>query len=71
MQAPAATPVAVLPDTEQVAGVVELNVTAKPELAVALNPPVPPTTNVGAAPKVMLWLASPTVIDWFTGGAAL
>ena len=53
-QDPAARPVTVVPTTEQIVGVAELKVTAKPELAVALSVPVPFTTTVGASPKVIV-----------------
>ena len=56
MQGPTARPVTVLPATLQMAGVVELKVTGRPELAVALSIPLPPTTTVGAVPKGMVWL---------------
>jgi hypothetical protein len=46
VQVPAATPVTVEPLTLQTAGVVELNVTARPEVAVALAVVVPPTARV-------------------------
>jgi hypothetical protein len=51
---PAATPVTTLPETVQIVGVSELNVTARPELAVAVTVPVPPTVNVVAAPNVIV-----------------
>ena len=44
-QVPAATIFAVVPDTEHVAGVKELKVTARPELAEAMRETVPPTTD--------------------------
>jgi hypothetical protein len=53
-QLPALTPVTVVPLIVQMPTVVELNVTSNPELATALTAPMPPTTTVGAAPKVML-----------------
>ena len=71
VQVPAATPVTVLPLTVQIDVVVEVKVTARPELAVALNVPVPFTVTVGAAPKVIVWLPFPTVIVCVTCGAAL
>ena len=54
LQVPALTPVTVVPAIVQIAGVVELSVTASAELAVALTVPVPPTVIAGAAPKVMV-----------------
>ena len=56
MQVPAVTPVTVLPLvplTVQTAGVVEVKVTAKPDVAVALAVVVPPITNV-AGVKVIV-----------------
>jgi hypothetical protein len=44
----------VLAVTLQIVGVMELKmVTAKPEVALALNVPVPPTTITGAVPKLI------------------
>jgi len=71
LQGPAAIPVTVVPVTEQVAGVVGLNVTVNPELAVALNVPLPPTATEGAAVNVIVWPPAPTVTVWVTCGAAL
>jgi hypothetical protein len=51
---PAAIPVTVEPLTVQIAGVLLLNVTAKPDEAVALTVPVLPTLKVGAVPKVIV-----------------
>ena len=59
------------PLTPHVAGVVEVNVTGFPEAPpAAVTTPVPPTTTVGAAPNVMVWLACPTANDCVTWGAA-
>jgi hypothetical protein len=69
VQVPAATSVTVLPLTVQIDVVVELNVTARPEVAVALTVPVPPTFTAGAVPKVMVWLPLPTVMFCVTCGA--
>ena len=46
VQAPAATPVTVLPLMVHTLVVNELKVTAKPDVAVALTVVVPPTANV-------------------------
>ena len=54
VQVPAVTPVTVVPEMVQIAGVVELRVTASAELAVALSVPVPPMVIAGAVPKVMV-----------------
>jgi len=70
VHAPAATPVTVLPLTVQIVAVVELNVTAKPELAVALSVPVPPTVSVGAVPNVIVCVAAPIGIICVTCAAA-
>jgi hypothetical protein len=61
-QDPAETPVTVLPLTVQIVAVVEVKVTARAELAVALSVPVPPTFTAGAAPKAIVWLAGLTVM---------
>ena len=45
-----------LPVTEQMPGVAEVRLTARPELAVAETVLVAPTTTVGAVPKLMDWL---------------
>ena len=62
---PAATPVTVVPLTVQIVGVVDVNATARPEVAVALTVPVAATLTLGAVPKVIVWLALAvvTVID--------
>jgi hypothetical protein len=70
-QEPTATPVTVLLLTVQIDGVVEVKVTARPEVAVALTVPVPPTVTAGAAPKVIVWLAGLTVMFCVTWVAAL
>ena len=54
MQVPLATPVTVDAAIVQIAGVVEVNVTGRPELAVAVTVPVPPTVIVGAVPNAMV-----------------
>ena len=67
VQVPAAMSVSAPLDelTEQIVPVVELYVTARPEEAVALTAlPVAPTTPVGTAPKVMVWLPLPMVKLW-------
>lgn len=46
VQVPVATPVTVLPFTVQIVGVVDVKVTGKPDVAVALAVVVPPTVNV-------------------------
>jgi len=56
--------------TVQIVAVVELNVTAKPELAVALSVPVPPTVSVGAVPNVIVCVAAPIGIVCVTCAAA-
>ena len=54
VQVPTWTPVTTPPETVQNVGESEVNVTVRPELAVAVNVPVPPTVTVGAAPKVIV-----------------
>jgi hypothetical protein len=56
IQVPTATPVTVLPEIVQAPVDKLLKLTGKPEVAVALTVPVPPTTTLGAGPKAMLWL---------------
>jgi hypothetical protein len=70
---PALTLVTVEPLTVQTAGVVELKVTARPELAVALTVEVPASASVAGAKVIvpMVWLALPIVIFWVTCVAAL
>jgi hypothetical protein len=51
---PALTPVTADPLTVQTEGVALVNITAKPEEAVADNTPVLPTVIVGAEPKVIV-----------------
>ena len=65
---PALILVTVEPLMVQTAGVVELKVTARPELAVALAVEVPPTVrDVGLNVSVlMVWLVLPTAIFWVT-----
>ena len=62
MQVPAFTPFTVRPLIVQMEIVEEVNVTARPELAVALSVPVPPTDTEGAVPNVIVWLFFPTVM---------
>ncbi len=72
MQVPMALALTVLPVTLQIAGVVELNVTGRPELAVATSVPVPPKARLGKGPKLIVWLASAAPIGNVSvaGGAA-
>ena len=65
VQVPALTPVTVVPAIVQIAGVVELSVTASAELAVALSVPVPPAVIAGAAPKVMVCAVLPVTLMFF------
>ena len=72
VQVPAVTPVTVVPLRVQTPVVVLLKVTellADPPVAETV--PVPPTTTLGAEPKVMLWLPLPTVMFCVTWGAAV
>jgi hypothetical protein len=55
VQLPVLMPVTVLPDTVQIPGVVDEKVTALPDApTVAMIDPEPPTTTVGAVPKLLL-----------------
>ena len=62
VQVPEVTAVTVLPDTVQMLGVVEVKVTASPEVAVALTVVAPPTARVAGVKLMlpMLWLAKET-----------
>jgi hypothetical protein len=71
LHVPVVTPVTVDPEIVQMLVVIDVNVTVRPELAVALTVPVPPTDTAGAVPKVIVWLPLPTVMLWVTCGAAL
>jgi hypothetical protein len=62
MQAPAATNVAVVLETVQMLVVVEVKVTARPELADALSVSGIPTVWAAMAPKVMVCALG----AWFT-----
>jgi hypothetical protein len=61
VQVPAASPVTVLPEIEQVEGVVLAKTIGLPDAPpVALTVPVPPTvTFAGAAPNTIAWLVLP------------
>jgi hypothetical protein len=61
VQAPEDMNVAVAPETVQTFVVVEVKLTAKPEVAVAESVNGVPTVCVGIAPKVMVCVASVTV----------
>src|SRR5258706_377130 len=60
VQLPTAIALTTFPATEQVPDVFELNTTDKPELAIALTAPTPPTATDGAA----FQLRSPTWFAW-------
>ena len=64
MQVPAATSVSVVPLTEQVLGVVELKLTGRPELALAIS-------GGGAVPKVWLPSALKVMVCAVSGAAAI
>ena len=55
VQVPVVTPVTTAPATVHTPSVVLVKATARPEVAVAVTVPVPPTTTLGAAPKLMVW----------------
>jgi hypothetical protein len=63
VQVPAAIAVTVLPLMVQMPGVLLVKLAARPDVAVALTVPVPPTTTLGAAPKVMVWLVRAPVSE--------
>ena len=67
---PAASMVALVPDTEQMAGVLDAKLTASPEVEDAVRLSVPPTDCAGMAPKVIVWDLSPTLKLCVTGTAA-
>ena len=71
VQVPAVTPVTVAPEIVQTPVVVELKLTVRPEVAVALTVPVPPTVTDGAVPKAMVWVAWAMVMFCVTWVAAL
>ncbi len=54
LHVPAASIVAVVPDTEQMAGVLEAKLTASPEVEDPVNLRVPPTLCAAIAPNVMV-----------------
>ena len=53
---PVVASVALVPDTVHTVGVSDVKLTAKPELADALRVSEPPTTWVGIALNVMVWV---------------
>ena len=57
MQVPIVSDEAVVPETEQIVGVVEVYMTVKPEEAVAVRPTLVSATWVGTAGKVMVCAA--------------
>lgn len=63
VQVPAAINVAVVPETVQMLVVVDVKVTAKPELAVAESDSGTPTVWVPGFVKVMACITSATVTD--------
>ncbi len=62
-----------VPLAEQTPGVVDVKVTASPDVAVALAVVVPFTASVDGVNVIapMVWLAAPTVMLLVTWGAAL
>jgi hypothetical protein len=70
VQLPAASPVTVVPLTEQVDAVCEEKLAASRDVDVALTVAVPPTFRLaGAAPKVSVWVALLTLKLWVTAVA--
>ena len=72
MQVPAFISFTVVPLILQIRGVLLLNVTVKPDVAVAFTVPVEPLPFVieGAVPKVMVWDTLLIVMVCVTCGAA-
>ena len=68
---PAAIPVTVVPEIVHTEEVVEVSVTARPEVTVAVTVPVPGRVILAGTVKVIVWLALPTVMFCVTCGAAL
>jgi len=73
VQVPEVTPVTMLPATVQTPVVVDVNVTASPEVAVADAVVVPLTLSIAGANEIvpMLWAPAPTVNDCCVCEAAL
>ena len=72
VQVPGASSVAVEAETVQMAGVVEVKLTGRPELAVAVNaiPTDVLAVWAGIVPKVIVWASGLTVKLCVTAGAA-
>jgi hypothetical protein len=71
LQLPAASIVALLPDTVQMVGVIEAKLTASAEVDVAVSVSGVPTTWLGIAANVIVWLRWWTRKPWFTLAAAM
>jgi hypothetical protein len=71
VQVPAASPLTTAPLIEQVVDVVDVNVTANPDEAVAVTVPVVPTLTAGAEPNVIVCEPDAIVKVWVAWVAAL
>src|SRR5579871_2170751 len=70
VQAPSATNVAVLPETVQTAGVVDANVTCRPEEALAFRASVPAVIDCELmGPNMIVWLAPVLTLTLASAGA--
>jgi len=70
VQVPTATSVIAVPDTVQIAEVVEAKLTARPDDAVALSAGgVVPNGRFDKLPNVIVWLSCVTVKLWLTAAA--
>jgi hypothetical protein len=70
VQVPGASSIAIDADTLQMVGVVEVKLTGRRELAVAVTPTNVFTQWAGMAPKVIVWTSPLTVKLCVTAGAA-
>ncbi len=71
MQVPTETNVTVGPDTAQMLDVVEVKLTGRPEVEVAVRVGDVPNAALGSAPKEIVWLPCVTWKLWLTGVAAV
>ncbi len=69
VQVPTATNVTLVPDKVQMLNVVEVKLTGKFDVAVAVRVGDVPNAAFGSAPKVMTWLPGVTEKLWLTDGA--
>src|SRR5262245_47143570 len=72
VQVPASSSVTDEPSTEQTSGVAEVNVTARPDVALALiSTGVSGRRTSSIVGKLIDWLPRPIVNDWLACGAGL